>query len=313
MNNQLNLLTIIFAGCEMKIPVPANKTLTETIEILSETNICPFLKDYPVRQLGWWDVEVEIDEGHQKEHFGFYLEKDENGKPFYGISFEGTTDLNYLIIPHEHKGIPVQEIYFSQKTEEDYDDEFDVNIDNLFIPKNINKIHSYAFEGFNIKEIPTWGEVEVIGESAFAFNKITTLHLPPTLRALGLFAFKCNRISEVTLSSQLKEIYYGTFSENRINTLRIPEGIEEVSTGAFYDNYIRELYLPSSLRRIGSGAFEKNRLSQVFFEEGVLSIDAKAFKDNNLRSVILPNSLINIKEDSFDADVVKQTRGSERV
>ena len=112
---------------------------------------------------------------------------------------------------------------------------------NVIIPKQINKkdvvlIADHAFESKDITSVLFLGNINEIGNFAFANNLLETLHLPAELSKIKTYAFLNNQISAITIPNNVTSISQGAFENNPITAITIGDNVtiaNETAMGTF--------------------------------------------------------------------------------
>ena len=147
--------------------------------------------------------------------------------------------------------------------------------------------------------------VTVIGESAFADSKLTSITIGPDVSEIGDFAFLgCESLEAVhvdaanpyftsedgVLYDQNKTalIYYPIGKTQE--AFAVPDGVVSVQGGAVNGNpYLTTLTLPNNAITIGAGGFsELSGLKKVVFQHAAVSGDGAFAGDTNIEELYLP-------------------------
>ncbi len=175
--------------------------------------------------------------------------------------------------------------------------------------------------------------VQIIGNSAFNRNSLTSVTIASSVNLIAAFAFKNNYLSSINIPSSVTSIGRLAFSDNLLTSVTIPLSVSTIEEGAFNKNLITELngeiskgiiysrnsdgsndistivsyggtekvidFIPSSTTVIGSSAFSFNSLTSVTIPEGVTHIGENAFIHTFLTSATIPSSVDTIGEGAF--------------
>lgn len=165
----------------------------------------------------------------------------------------------------------------------------------------VGKLGEDSFRGRSLEEgleeVTIPDSVEVIGQSAFAFNDLTSVTIPESVEVIDIYAFRNNDIETVTLSENLEIIESGVFMSNDITEVEIPEGVKIISHGAFWNNNLNKVYFPDSVEKIETNAFLENKLTEIIFGNNISEIRARAFQDNDLTEVTITDLDVEFGDD----------------
>ena len=152
---------------------------------------------------------------------------------------------------------------------------------SLTIDATITSIEKYAFSSRSLTSLSLTGNVQKIGDYAFAYcTSLTSLSLTGNVQKIGDYAFySCSSLKTVTLPKSLTSI--GAYAFDSCTSL---DSIE----------------IPGTVTEIGDFAFHLSGLTSVKIDEGVQSTGVHMFYDcDNLATVNLPESLTTIAKGSF--------------
>ena len=160
-------------------------------------------------------------------------------------------------------------------------------INEVFIPYNVTHIERLAFKENDIYKLKfQQNKLEdedyenivekkektlTIGDQAFQYNRINTLHLPSTVIVIGSDAFSYNEISDIldlgyySRVPKLISIGDSAFRYNRINRLALPRSLYKIGKYAFFNNYLEQIFIPESLKEIGEYAFANISSLALYF------------------------------------------------
>jgi len=101
------------------------------------------------------------------------------------------------------------------------------------------------FENQTVLDLERFNDLKIIKFNVFSENQIKHLRLPKNIEIIGEWAFANNKIEILDLSYciNLKNIDNSAFSENQIKHLRLPKNIEIIGEWAFANNKIEILDL----------------------------------------------------------------------
>ena len=177
--------------------------------------------------------------------------------------------------------------------------------------------------GLGITSVIIPNTVKIIGEGAFAYNKLISIIIPNSVTSIGGGAFYKNNLTSVTIPNSVTSIGKGAFNSNQLsdkdafiykrnsdggidNTTIvsyggknihpiIPNTVKIIGNSAFLDNHLTSVTIPTSVTSVGEGAFYNNKLtnSAITFPTTPLTIDCHAF-DNNLEDIIYPSNVTDV-------------------
>ena len=160
------------------------------------------------------------------------------------------------------------------------------------------------FENQNILDLERFNDLKIIKFNVFSENQIKHLRLPKNIEIIGDWAFANNKIEILDLSYciNLKNIEEYAFKENQIKHLKLPNNIEEIKWAAFLKNQIKILDLSNciKLKNIREAAFRENQIKHLKLPKNIEKIEWCAFMNNQIQILDLSNC-IKLKHIVFDA------------
>ena len=191
---------------------------------------------------------------------------------------------------------------------------------SLVIPKTVETIGNYAFEGSYDGRIygATFEELEdgetyalkTIGAFAFSGSYITSFNVPATVESLGTRAFyDCENLESLTFEEGTAPLEYGTPYDNysglvfevsySLGTVHLPGRLTVLHNDAFYsgytsysaftvtfgDQYAEGNFTESRLTTIGENAFRGSKVTTLTIPSSVTSIGANAFYGTSLETI----------------------------
>ena len=144
-----------------------------------------------------------------------------------------------IIIPSEHKGLPVVEIgYGAFKSEK--------KLTSVVIPDTVTLISDDAFENqTSLTSVNVGESVVTIGVSAFeGCTSLKTVVVSDATQYIYASAFEgCTALESVTLGKNVKEITGSVFENcTSLKTITIPVSIEKMGAWVFYGNNMTDIY-----------------------------------------------------------------------
>ena len=136
---------------------------------------------------------------------------------------------------------------------------------------------------------------------------ITGILLPNSITIIGERAFADNRINHLTLPSGLKSIEYRAFQTNRIQEVIIPDSVDNLGELAFGGNPLRKVFTGNGVTIIPHGAFGWNSeqglaadgKNTVIIGTNVTEIKQSAFYAAYFTEVVIPQNVRVIGSDAF--------------
>ncbi len=229
------------------------------------------------------------------EGLAFELNVENNGYKLIGI---GSCKDKDLVIPSEHNGLPVTEIYWNS-TSGNHAFEGNTSIESVIIPNSITAIGEYAFYRCTALRsvIIAPGEAEVvIGYGSFAdcdaleeftiYGNIVRFEDPfclapnhsyfeatlPNMTEYGGAYYLGNEQTPYMVLTQVKDA--------NASTCEIHPDTKIIGGGAFYQSALTEITIPEGVITIDYKAFAKTQALTTFsFPESLRFVGEKAFAD----------------------------------
>lgn len=217
--------------------------------------------------------------------------------------------------------------YFSNKCEEDFDDEeededpdFEINDGVAIIPEGTTEIGDYAFGGCDSLESVTIPEsVTEIGEKAFSdCCLLESIAIPKSVTRIGDLAFvRCTSLESIVVADD-NPAYdsrkgCNAIIETETNTLIagcdttiIPESVTKIGRSAFNSlTSLESVVIPEGVTEIGRCAFWGcESLTTVTLPVGVEEIDETAFDDcMDLTTIYVPVGEIDYYKERLDEEL----------
>ena len=217
---------------------------------------------------------------------------EENLENIYTGAFQGCTNLKEVTFPDSLTFI-------------ENDGFKDCPIENLQLPKNINKL----------------------GFDSFSNNpNLTSIYLPASLSSVSDGSpFKgCENLKEIYFEEGFKSIPNYLFDGTLIEEIELPEGIESTGMYSFRNcEKLTKVIFPSTIKQIDSHSFENDislqqitlndglktiwsyafagcvNLKQVRFPETITYIDCMAFNSCPFEDLVLPAKIVNLNYACF--------------
>ena len=130
-----------------------------------------------------------------------------------------------------------------------------------------------------------------------AFYDIETAVLPSTLEIIGQYAFARNKLATINLkNTKITEIKEGAFSYNQLTSVMLPANLEIIREYAFGGNQVSNIEFPNTLTTIGEYAFNNNKITTVKFSNTLTTIGGHAFYRNKIENLDLSNTKVTTIE-----------------
>jgi hypothetical protein len=97
--------------------------------------------------------------------------------------------------------------------------------------------------------------VALIGERAFAHNRLVSVVIPDSVTHIGDRAFLNNRLVSVVIPDSVTHIGNVAFADNQLVSIVIPDSVTHIGRGAFENNRLTDVIIPASVTHIGDRAF----------------------------------------------------------
>lgn len=199
------------------------------------------------------------------ENLAYTLLADGSG---YEVS-RGKADLTgRVVIPDEHKGLPVKKIA---------DEAFDVS--GLNADPYTGKGCNTKTTGFRLPET-----LEEIGEFAFAYcTALTEITIPESVNIIGGNVFQYDiKLRQVKLPSTLTYIPKSIFVHcESLASIEIPQTVREIKPLAFNCcKSLKEIKLPKNLQILESSVFENcSSLTEIIIPNGIKRLEHSLFEN----------------------------------
>ena len=192
------------------------------------------------------------------------------------------------------------------------------SLKSITLPKSIEIIYDWAFDGTFIESISLPESVEVLGAGAFSscvyLEEVT---LSSNIQEIGRYCFSfCHNLTRINLPSTLISIGESAFFDCRsLKSIAIPESVEFIDSSAFVECCISEVYIDNieswcRMKFVNNGSnplYNANlyvngeKITKLIIPEGVTSIGDRAFVNClNITNVVIPKSLNHIGKDAFN-------------
>ena len=196
------------------------------------------------------------------------------------------------------------------------------SLQEITIPASVETISVNAFNSSNSNSslssitFESGSGLKTIGDSAFAYSKVTSICIPASVTNIGnnIFGY-CTSLVSVSMENNGNETYSSPAGSNYIATnenvyvvtasiLTIPTGTTAIPDNAFtYNTTLTRIVIPASVESIGNYAFNDcSKLAEVVFAEGthLETIGASAFHGcSSLREITIPAAVTNIGDSAF--------------
>ncbi len=184
---------------------------------------------------------------------------------------------------------------------------------DIIIPKNVTKINSYAFYGYNsLTSVIIPDNVKSVGDKAFyGCGSLTSITISENVLKIGKSAFENSQYYNNTENWKNGVLYIGNHlirGSKTISEYVIKDGTKTIADGAFYFGgllftkiSLTLISIPDSLISIGDSAFSGcEKLTTITMPDGVTNIGNSAFYNcSSLANISISDSLISIGDSAF--------------
>ena len=177
------------------------------------------------------------------------------------------------------------------------------------VQNQLNQKNKYSLSkmGSSVKKTATLNSnLKTIGQSAFAYNQISSLTLPEGLTNIGGWAFTDNKIEgELILPESLTSIESSAFSGNKVSTLFVSSTVTTLGYGAFSDNPIETLSIEDvSIISGRASDYFGNNIKTLTIESG--RIEDYLFQEQSITNLTLGEEVTSIGVQSFNSDSIEK-------
>lgn len=217
-----------------------------------------------------------------------------------------------------------------------------VNIEQLIIPDDVEKINKYVFCYTDIKRLVVSDNIAEIPYQAF-LGCSNLEYAEINSKKIGYRAFEgCSKLAEVYIKNQVKETEYSSFIDctslkkvriddvaswcniyfkdhyanplfyakslavgaNDVKDLQIPEGIKTINDYTFINGDFEHINIPSSVDSIKGLAFKGcSNINEIKIPDKLSYLGYEAFADCvNLTNIVITPNIKTIKEKAFSND-----------
>ncbi len=186
------------------------------------------------------------------------------------------------------------------------------NIETVYIPKDVDKIHGTAFfyaSALNNITVEAGGSFASF-EGGLYNSDLTvlyrfpegaqTVNFPKNVKQIGEEAFRNSSISEIIVPDTVIAIGEGAFSYSKVNNVVLPEAVSVIPAWAFTSCEDLVSIDFSNVTEIGENSFRNcNNLCEISFSVDLKVIGAASFHGTGLKEVTIPNGVESIGEKAF--------------
>ena len=177
----------------------------------------------------------------------------------------------------------------------------------ITIPKGITEISDGLFNGCtSLAKVEIPDGVTTIGESAFSYSGLISVHIPDSVTEIKEAAFyKCENLKDAAIPDSVTklgtEVFSGCINLEHIN---IPDGVETIPSFAFFEcTNLKTVALPEKLKTISESAFHGcSSLELISLPDSLETICSGAFAAcSKLRSAAIPENVDTVEEFAFES------------
>lgn len=191
-------------------------------------------------------------------------------------------------------------------------------LSSISIPKTVNRIGGFAFEGCNnlssvhISDLESWCNVEISGIDGCPLyyghhlyingTEITSIDIPNSITSIGKVIFAGSSITSINIPNSVTSIGDYAFCECKsLSNVQLPNSITKINNGLFRKSAISTIDIPLSVDSIGNSSFAScNNLTSIVIPQEVVFIDSYAFQGcANLKEIELPAKIKEIFDGAF--------------
>lgn len=171
------------------------------------------------------------------------------------------------------------------------------------VPKSVKVIANGAFSrNRTIETVIIPGDIESIGENAFAESEIITFTCKGKIEHMGIGAFTCSKVREVNIQ-EISKIADRAFMGSDVETVRLGKNVSEIGDGAFDAcQILDEITLGENVTRIGRSAFSGcYELQSIDLGKQVQEIGSCAFYNcDQLSELVVGDKVKVVGESAFE-------------
>lgn len=177
------------------------------------------------------------------------------------------------------------------------------NLKNVILADTVKEISYGEFRECNIENIHLPKNLEKIGDFAFDRTTFGSLTLPYTVTEIGNSAFRFLNLSHLKLPSNLIKIGDCAFEASKLSVLNLPHNLQSIGNSSFQScAYLRKVNIPDSVTQIGTYAFQNSGLTSINIPKGIKTIEAGTFRSTKIEDVTIPENVEKIKDVAFDSN-----------
>ncbi len=236
----------------------------------------------------------------------------------YVVTGIGTCSDEFLLIPSEHEGKPVEGLNDNAFYDGDTYESTIPNVRGLSLPDSLTYIGGNVFgNATSLEKVLLPSSLNEIGDYAFMMtSSLKSVNFPSTLKGIGEMAFYNSGLEKVVLPEGLTAIGSSAFEYcTKLKSVTLPTTItdfgeeEEVTRGSsstvdtFWNcKALEEIVLPEGITKLGSGMFGGcSSLTEVSIPSTLTTIPEYLFAQcKNLQEVTLHSTLSKIELLAFN-------------
>ena len=238
----------------------------------------------PITLYAHWTVQAI-----ENDKFSFRAIEEGGNTVSYAISGLGEVNLEQIVIPTQHNGLPVTRI--------DGYAFYECNsIVSVEIRGNITEIGDSAFYNCEkLERLVIDAKISKMGELAFAHClALEEVQIGSVVEEISYYAFfECSALKEVTVPASVKSIGESAFSFcTSLEKVTLNEGLEYIGDCAFGGCFaLEEFIMPNSVTEIGFGV--------LMFVGGYLFDGEEIYGNCSVKKVVMSDNITEITQFAF--------------
>ncbi|MBQ9337871.1 MAG: leucine-rich repeat domain-containing protein [Lentisphaeria bacterium] len=154
------------------------------------------------------------------------------------------------------------------------------------------------------------GNIQKIGDGAFAFSDLANIHIPSNVKHIGKDAFiGCKKLKSISFASGISSIGSGAFSQSGLVKVILPDSITVIGQAAFSNcPNLEEITFPRDITFLEWAVCANcENLRKVTVSPRLTQIKNRAFWDcKKLTEINVPPTIVSIDKGSFSGTPIAQ-------